>query len=117
MQGGAGIQQDDLLDDLLEPLLAYHQLSKHYLQGYAPGPEFGGYSDTRSLLSPLCGLNRPEYAEVEQEYPQWVCQLHFSYSENATADLYSIAQGYSGTGIGCFFDDTIHELIGLQSQS
>jgi len=71
----------------------------------------------RSLLSPLCGLNRPEYAEVEQEYPQWVCQLHFSYSENATADLYSIAQGYSGTGIGCFFDDTIHELIGLQSQS
>ncbi|WP_299200649.1 nitroreductase family protein [uncultured Amphritea sp.] len=44
-------------------------------------------STARTLLSQLCGLNRPEYAEVEQEYPQWVCQLHFTYSENAAATV------------------------------
>ncbi|SER20144.1 SagB-type dehydrogenase domain-containing protein [Amphritea atlantica] len=31
--------------------------------------------------------------------------------------LHSTAQGYSGTGIGCFFDDAIHELIGLENHS
>ncbi|MBN0989731.1 nitroreductase family protein [Amphritea pacifica] len=31
--------------------------------------------------------------------------------------LHSTAQGFGGTGIGCFFDDAIHELIGLESHS
>lgn len=31
--------------------------------------------------------------------------------------LHATAQGYAGTGIGCFFDDPVHELLGLSDDT
>lgn len=56
--------------------------------------------------------------------------LNYAFDQGTYSDLYleagmlgqqlylqTTAQGYSGTGIGCFFDDAIHELLGLEDKS
>ena len=39
------------------------------------------------------------------------------YAIRSYYDLEAEAQGLRGTGIGCFFDDPVHALLGLEGQA
>ena len=55
-----------------------------------------------------------EYAEVVEAEPWRYRQLHWEAGLiGQVLYLQAEAAGYRGTGIGCFFDDAVHELLGL----
>ena len=84
IQNSASRRKNEMSEQF-DPVLAYHQATKRHFHRFARGP---GRLDWATQPDPFRRYRDALVIHLDQPHP-------------------------SGTGIGCFFDDGVHELSGL----
>jgi hypothetical protein len=70
-------------------------------------------------MTPFDGQNIAEkivryHEETKHHYERYARSAGYMDWENQVLYLEAEAYGFRGTGIGCFFDDAVHEVLGIE---